>query len=147
MQRQAKELMSKLKLKSKVTVKCISQKLTKEQSELVSDIFKSSDFHITVDKEYLVYGISFDLFEGNRVCLLQHLTDYGNLVSSPILLFEVVDDRVSKHWIFKVSDSGGINLFPESFYQAFYRDDLFEQVPQVLSDFKRVQDMLEHEFD
>ena len=39
-------------------VKCISNELTLEQKESVPQEFKAADFHITIDREYVVFGIT-----------------------------------------------------------------------------------------
>lgn len=130
-----------------MVVKCISQKLNNEQVEFVADIFKSSDFHVTIGKEYLIYGMTFNPSEGNKICLVQHISDNGHLVSSPILLFEVVDNRASQFWKIRLLPSGDVTLWPESFYKEFFHDDLFEEVPEIVDNFMKVKSLMENEFE
>lgn len=104
------------------------------------------EFHLTIGNEYLVFGIQLAVgsdLHGTGVWL--HLvSDYGHLSWAPISLFDIVDPRVSKHWRIHVNDYG-VRLWPESFFQPFYHDDLSEDVPAVVADFAKVQALLEAE--
>jgi hypothetical protein len=122
--------------------KCV--RLSPAQRELAGS--GKQDFHLTIGSQYLVFGIQFAIdseLHGTGVWL--HLvSDHGHLSWAPISLFDIVDPRVSKHWRIHV-DHYGVRLWPESFFQAFYHDDLSEDVPNVMEDFKKVRALLESE--
>lgn len=90
-------------------------------------------------------GLTFSFGNIGIGCFLENISDYGRLTSAPECLFETVDPRVSKFWELKLLDNGDILLWPPSFYQDYYHDDLSEGVPEIVSDFKRVYQMLEKE--
>lgn len=97
-------------------------------------------FHITTGKEYIVYGLS--IMDG--VPWVEIITDYGNLASVPLLLFQVLDHRVSKYWEMREKDNY-LLFWPSSFFQAYFHDDLSERVPHVVEDFKKAQALIDAE--
>lgn len=75
-------------------VRCVAEYPNQEQLEQLGPEFLGKrGFHITVGKEYIVFGLTV-VFDANRVgrgIHLEHLTDYGHLVNTPGCLFQVVD--------------------------------------------------------
>ena len=122
-------------------VKCKTITLTDEQ-KTNEDYNLNQDFHITLNKEYLVFGISFN---NNGTVLIEHLTDYGHLVSTPLPLFDIIDNRASKYWVIKKFPDNSITFFPPSFFQEYYHDDLSEREPKIVEDFKQVKKLMEDE--
>jgi hypothetical protein len=128
-------------------VKCISQKLDEDQNYKLYRNSKAKEYsHITLGKEYPVFGLSF-LFdsEGNG-CFVQILSDYDHLLSIPIALFEIIDKRMSVFWEFKRFNDDCLTLWPSSFYRDYYHDDLFEGVPDIVADFYNVKLKILNEF-
>ena len=50
-----------------------------------------------------------------------------------------------KCWELKVDENKNIRLWPPSFYRMYYRDDLSENVPEIVEDFQRVKALIEKE--
>ncbi|MFC4815679.1 hypothetical protein [Flavobacterium sp. GCM10023249] len=69
----------------------------------------------------------------------------NKLISIPVELFEIIDSRVSKYWLVSYANST-TRLWPNEFYKEYFHDDLFEEVPEVLSQFSEVKNKLESEF-
>lgn len=107
------------------------------------------DFYgrISVGTEYVVLGLTYDPkmsdYAGNPIVEVKD--DAGCLTALPIILFEIVDPRPSLYWQIRYDGGGWLTLYPESFYQEYYHDDLSEGVPEVEADFARVCDLLEKE--
>jgi hypothetical protein len=99
------------------------------------------DFHLRIDQEYIVYGLSilggvpwiYIIGESGIYC-------YG----VPLCLFEIIDGRVSGYWEIQVVDSDTL-IWPHSFFQPFYHDDLTEGVLEVQKDFLRVKKLIDAE--
>jgi len=133
-------------------VKCIANKIN-EQLEAEVGLPKGegprSYNTLTVGKEYIVLAISHFLdssFNYGQYPVLYIKDDVGTLSSIPLFLFEVIDDRPSKYWHFNYSRKmKSCQLWPKSFYQEFYHDDLSNDYPEVEADFKRVCELLENE--
>ena len=124
-------------------VLCKSDHPSEKQLNDLNDTFYGNQvLPITPGKQYLVLGMQSTL--GNLWIELQG--DTGNLISVPLCLFEIMDGRVSRHWIFKRWKDYDFTLWPESFYQEYYHDDLLEGVPNVVSDFRRLLNLLNAEY-
>jgi hypothetical protein len=106
-------------------------------------------FHVTVGKEYLVLGVETFVRSsmwGNSTAI-QYMSDYEELAFAPLLLFEIVDGRVSGHWEMRMGENGSITLWPPSFYKEFYHDHLSDGVPDVVKDFGEVYSLLSSEYE
>ncbi|WP_255156277.1 hypothetical protein [Ferruginibacter sp. HRS2-29] len=116
------------------------------QLELLPKSYANSDFHITELKKYLVFGITISVgASGNQICDVQIVSDYGHIAHAPLVLFEIIDSRVSKYWQLKILKSGQIAFWPEKFFKEFFHDDLSEDIPSAIEDFKLVRKLLEEE--
>jgi hypothetical protein len=76
---------------------------------------------------------------------VQHISDYGHLVSAPLCLFEVVDSTASRYWQLRVRDDGTVTLWPASFYREYFHDDLSEGVLEVSQEFAQARKLIESE--
>jgi len=108
--------------------------------------YPGQSFGVTIGKEYLVVGLSFEInsYAGTGVCV-NIVSDGGYFVTVPLCLFEVLDARASRYWRIRRWEDGITSLWPESFYAPFYVDDHNEDVPEVRADFKKVYSQLEAE--
>ena len=128
-------------------VKCVQPYPTPEQIERLGDFHKKQAFGVTVGNVYLVLALEFHIKLpgfGTGV-MIQFLDDDGHIGFAPLFLFEIVDGRPSKHWECRFRENGSLTLQPPSFYREYYHDDLSEDVPEVVEDFKRVRALLESE--
>src|SRR5882724_4361444 len=127
-------------------VRCISTYPNEEQMMKIG-LYPGQSFGVTIGKEYLVVGLSFQLNSGifgTGLCV--NVVDDGNyFVTIPLCLFEVLDARASRHWRIHTWEDGNITLWPESFYAPYYVDDHNEDFPEVRADFKKVYSQLEAE--
>lgn len=109
-------------------------------------MYRSAEFHISLDKEYVVLGISFMLDDSVGRCSFVEVTnDYGHLSSVPLLLFEIIDPRVSKYWVIRQLGSFTFTLWPNDFYTEYFHDDLSNNVPEIVESFNKIRIKLEEE--
>jgi len=127
-------------------VRCISNELTVEQKGVLPEEFRSSDFHVTIEREYIVFGLTINSINDQTVCLVQHISDYGHLINTPMFLFDITDKRVSKYWEIKIHSDESITFWIPSFYKEYYHDDLFEGVPEIKEDFEIMKKKIEEEY-
>lgn len=97
-------------------------------------------------RDYLVYGLSWpsQSVSYGPTLLCQLLDDYGNLVSVPVSIFEITDNRIPSVWRAEVGN-GSFNLWPEVFYREYFFDDLSDGVPNVVEAFRKARDIIEGE--
>jgi hypothetical protein len=131
-------------------VKCKAEALSTEQLEAIGLPPEThQEYHITEGKEYLAMGL--ETHVGSSVfgtcTAIRHETDYGHIVASPAMLFEIIDPRVSQHWRAKLRPDGTITLWPESFYEDFYFEDFSEGVKAIMDDYRQVHALLVQEHD
>jgi hypothetical protein len=100
---------------------------------------KMEDF-LNIGDEYTVYAVTVQ----NTMTYVQIYID-NKLISIPLELFEIIDARVSKYWLVSYTDST-TRFWPNEFYQEFFHDDLFEEMPEILSKFIDVKNKIEREF-
>ena len=109
--------------------------------------FKDQSFHVQAGATYTVLGLTFHIRSNlyGTTATVEIADDEGHLATVPLCLFEVVDDRISRHWIIRSWDDGTVALWPRSFFSEFYRDDLSEGMPDVAADYERVKRLIEAE--
>jgi len=128
--------------------KCVSAYPNQEQLDFLgTEFFKDREFHVTAGDEYVVLGLTFvvENDSSGRGLLLEHVDDYGHLVTTPACLFDILDGTVSRYWQIRVGRDGMVTLWPPSFYRQYYHDDLSENVTEVVEDFKRIRRSIEIE--
>lgn len=128
-------------------VRCVASRLTDDQKSQLGVKDPSPEYELRVGSEYLVLGITFLLPtppHGGGV-RYEILNDYGKCRSIPAFLFELVDRRVSKHWVARQDDDGALLLWPEAFYSEFFHDDLSEGRAQAVLVFSSIVEMLRQE--
>lgn len=127
-------------------VRCIASLPDDEQAKILG-IGKhyspgQMEFNVQIGQEYVVFGLTF-LSGIPWVEILRQSGTY--LYSVPLCLFDIVDGSVSKYWVAKADQDGDFFLWPPSFYQPYYHDDLSEGVPEVAKDFQRVRRLIMEE--
>jgi hypothetical protein len=130
-------------------VRCVAGHLTEDQKEqlLVKD--PAPEYQLRVGGEYLVLGMTFllpALPHGGGV-RYEILNDYGKCRSIPAFLFELIDSRVSKHWVARQDDDGAVVLWPPEFYAKFFHEDLSEGVAETVQTLSKVVELLRRESD
>jgi hypothetical protein len=74
---------------------------------------------ISIGKEYLVLGISFEVNSpvyGNTA-MLKIANDARRCCSIPAALFEIIDGRCSSFWEARFYEGGAVTLWPIQFYK------------------------------
>lgn len=98
------------------------------------------DLYVSSDKEYVVYGLAWRVGSSalGTGFFCEIADDYGNLVSAPIDVFEIVNQELSSTWkVTKRSDA--VLIWPDLFLQEFFFDDFSEGVPGVVEQFRNLQ--------
>jgi hypothetical protein len=107
-----------------------------------SDPILNQSFDLTINKEYLVFGLH---FRDKGHIVLQCVSDSGNLIFAPINIFEIIDDSVSSAWKIKYWEDGEITLWPEDFYEGYFHEDLSEGILEIVDKFKKIQQHISNE--
>lgn len=130
-------------------VKCVRKYPTADDLSFLGPRFlKERVFHVTPGKEYIVFGLSIGIDDESADCKglwIEYLTDFENLITAPICLFEFVESTPSTHWELRVRKNGSVALWPSSFYREYFFEDVSEGVPEVLADFRAVRKIIEAE--
>ncbi len=131
-------------------VRCISTKISDELARQFGDEYFSQRGYADLDegREYVVYGLRMTVGSANAgaslwVDVMGDLFDWP--ISVPLGMFEVVDSRVSRHWVLTVDD-GDVTLQPPSFAKFGYFSLLVDRDPDVVADFEQISRLLGSEF-
>ena len=131
-------------------VRCLRQYPTEEQVQALGPAFyRKQSFHLTVGREYLVFGLQLSV-NANMLgtgAWIQIVSESERLSWAPLMLFEIVDPRVSRYWEVRHWPDGAVTLWPNSFYRDYFHDDLSEGVPDLMKEFAAVRASLESEFE
>lgn len=125
-------------------VRCIAEDPTPEQARALGKLYTAprQTFGVVLGMEYLVLALSVV----NGVTLVQVAQEFEQIVPVPLFLFEITDPRVPSLWEARQQEDGAVLLWPPSFFEReFYHEDLLDQVPSVVEDFRRVRRRLEVE--
>jgi len=125
-------------------VRCTREKPSAEQSERLQALYRGGkqSFGVTEGAEYLVFGLR--IVQG--VSLVDIAQELEQLIPVPLCLFEITDHRVPSLWEARQGEDGSLFMWPPSFFdREFYHQDLVEQVPSAVSDFRSVRRRLEIE--
>lgn len=122
-------------------VKCVRKKLLPEHEIILKDsMYLNTDTHTTIEKEYYVYGISFNPIHG---LVIWYITDYGRLGSASIHYFEIVEPTPSMYWEIRINKGVSLTLYPPLFYTAFFLEDLADGEDEAIESFKEIITQIE----
>jgi hypothetical protein len=65
---------------------------------------------------------------------------------APLALFEIVDPRASRQWEVSVHETGAVSIVPPPLGRDHFMEDFHEKVTEVVEEFRRIQELLEGEF-
>ena len=127
-------------------VKCISALPSKEQAKRLGQNFRpgKQQFGIKPDERYVVFGLH-TLGSEIWVDIMDPDLEPGYLFEAPLMLFEIVDPRVSKFWEMRITAKGQFKIAAPSMFTDYYFDRLFESVPEVVQDFIQLRARMEAE--
>jgi hypothetical protein len=105
---------------------------------------KETDFQVTVGQEYVVYALY--EWEGK---IWYYICDDNSTyypIHKPAPLFEVLDDRVSKYWRFKLEPNGLLIIaFEQWFSEPYFYDKLTDQEEREVLIFEKVKELMDAE--
>lgn len=127
---------------------CVSQSISADQARVVGANPKfHPKYQITVGQAYLVLGISFlvrsEIYGTGVVFELRD--DAGRCASVPLCLCKIVDPRMSKHFVARAVENQDLLLWPETFLEPCFHEDLSEDKPEAVAKFRRICSLLEEE--
>lgn len=115
-------------------VRCNRNYPTDEQLTILGEGFRQQQrFQITREADYIVLGIAF--FRRSSVygtgVYVSIEDDDGALISAPLLLFDIIDDRPSHYWQARVWDDGTFAWWPAIFFEDYFHEELSDGVADV----------------
>ena len=103
--------------------------------------------NLSPGSEYVALGISYipksEAFGISPTVMVKN--DRGGLSFAPLALFEITEGTPSRYWEIRWSIDGVLKMWPISFYNQYYHDDLLEGVENVKRDFEVVVKKLQKE--
>ena len=122
--------------------RCISNKGEKLSATNLSRGYSlNTEFHLTVDTEYHVYGMC--VFEGALSLLV--FDDIRRPDWCPIEIFKITDKRMPADWVFNSWDSTltGVWGYRELVMSREYFDQLAERIEPAIIDFHRQRERMD----
>lgn len=119
--------------------------ITKDISDVVKEKYKNSiylkqDFSsLTIGDIYIIMGI--ELHDNGLILFHCYNPLKPYIVMYPSILFEVVDNKVSKYWKIDIHPLS-ISFFPEEFYIKYFHDDLSEGVADIRQKFNNLVSLM-----
>lgn len=129
-------------------IKCLSNCLGPEQKKEYGNRYTLQyPYRITIDKEYLVLGISsyYETEPYGTGIYVDVMNDMNYLDSIPILLCKVTDNRISQYWEFRQDAQGSAFMRPVSFYLPDYFVKFAEGDSDIVANVTRIYEILDLE--
>ncbi|BEV73101.1 hypothetical protein THUN1379_25830 [Paludibacterium sp. THUN1379] len=126
-------------------VRCIASELNAAQRLELSLAENSNRYYLEVDSVHTVLGMSWNLSPPIGVMLLLPTELY--ILPVPQCLFEIIDARPSRHWIFRQASTTGIECKPIEFYTEGFAERVSDFEPADCEIYREICIRLEHEFD
>ncbi len=105
---------------------------------------KETEFPLTVGKEYTVYALK--QLQGT---VWYYICDDNSTyypIQTPAPLFEMVDNRMSQYWRFKVYNNGLLKIaFQQWFSAPYFYDKLTNQKAEEVLIFEKVKELMDAE--
>jgi hypothetical protein len=130
-------------------IKCITN-LAKMISPaiLANYAFPNSSIPLIVDKQYIVYALS-EYYQNTWYCICDESYTYHPMWI-PQQFFQVVDNRISRYWVFSFKEDLDKNRFffgfPEWATQLDFYDNLTDGEQQEVQIFKNYKELMDLEF-
>lgn len=122
-------------------VRCIRELPPPGQADKLFPFYRRGTgqvFAVELGREYTVFAID----TGPLTTTFGIADDNGLLYPTPSTLFEIVDATLPTLWVARMNEEGVVSLEPPSFNE-FYFADLADGKPEVVSDFRKVRELLE----
>lgn len=102
-------------------LRCRTAEPTPEQREhLGSAIRKGESLHLELGEEYVALGL--EVWKG--IVWIDFAENDRTVISAPLFLFDIIDGRVSEHWIVRALEDGTVRLWPELLFERAFHDRL-----------------------
>lgn len=105
---------------------------------------KETEFPLTVGKDYTVYALK--EWKGS---VWYYICDDNSMyypMQNPAPLFEVIDNRMSKYWRFKLYPNGLLKIaFEQWFSDTYFYDKLTNQEEAEVLIFEKVKELIDAE--
>jgi hypothetical protein len=128
-------------------VRCVADHPNTDQVQTLESArlaFPGQQYGVTKNKEYYVYGVH--TFNGiPHVYVNLRSADSPQLVSVPLLLFEVIDGHVSRSWEVRHWPDGDLTLWPPPLYEDFFAESVSDGIPEYFEKFDRLRKVIETE--
>jgi len=121
-------------------IKCIKNNLSKEEVQLHK--LQYGDYsHIEIGSIYHVYGLN--NFKGyTNIDYYDKKNKY--LSFAPLILFEIIDNKVNPNWIIRFNDIGNYEIgFKPILENKFYWDDLIAGDKEIVNHFEKLRCIVE----
>jgi hypothetical protein len=102
---------------------------------------------VELDKEYNCYGII--LIDGEVHFYICDQVHESFPVARPADLFEIVDNRLSRYWVFGIVEGDKKYptwMFPEWINEPYFQDQLTDEEEREVSIFKSYKELMDLEF-
>ena len=105
---------------------------------------QETEFQLIIGKEYVVYALyEWEGMIWYYICD-ERYTYYP--IPNPAPLFEVVDNRISQYWRFKLHPNGLLEIaFKEWFSEPYFYDRLTDQQEEEVLIFDKVKELIDTE--
>ena len=100
----------------------------------------SAPYGLTLGMTYVVLGLTVPRVPsllGTDGAITYTENDWY-ILQAPLVLFDVVDPRMSSKWVLGRNQLGDVCIWPPSFFAEFYHDRLSDGDPELLEDFRRI---------
>jgi len=109
--------------------------------------FHLQTFDVHLGQEYVVLGMFWSVGSPFGVgAYVQFETDLSRLSWAPLSFFEITDNRISRHWQVMTYEEGAVAFGPPAFWRDYFVEDLYEDVPHVVAEFRAIVGILQNEF-
>jgi hypothetical protein len=128
-------------------VRAVAERLSSQQREAIGGIARGRHFAERVGVEHLVLGMQFGfnsrvLGSGVWVCFED---EAGNGVIAPLVQFEVIDPRASRHWELHQPHPTEAMLWPRAFQRPHFFEDVADGVVAVRVELGEIRRLLKEE--
>jgi len=117
-------------------VKCVKASYTPSDGIVINSDMMN---YISIGALFWVYGIR--VYQG--IVYIAVFVDNRHIAEIPLELFEVIEDKVTQEWRFKVWEDGSITFWPDLFYEANFLENFAEWECEEREKFSLLQKKIE----
>lgn len=130
-------------------IKCITNIAKNIPPEVLANYASpNSSIPLIIDKQYIVYALS-EYYQNIWYCVCDELYTFHPMWI-PQQFFQLVDNRISRYWVFSFKEDANKNRFflgfPEWANQLDFYDNLTDGKQQEIKIFKSYKELMDLEF-